>query len=148
MPEVKRRRISKEQLIEWQVEISDRHRLWGYDLPAFDLDFMMIEYDLCKCVAIIEYKNEHADPFNSDSANCRAMIHLSRHREGDLPAFCVRYASDFSWFEVTALNQAGEAWFSPPATISEGEYRNFLYRIRRRNPPVVPFDGSKPVTHR
>ena len=38
--------------------LSLRHKKWGYDLPALDMDFLMIEYDHGIPVALIEYKLE------------------------------------------------------------------------------------------
>ena len=40
----------------WRDEaLSKRHRDWGWDCPAIDIDFLMIEYDKGKSVALVEY---------------------------------------------------------------------------------------------
>jgi hypothetical protein len=36
--------------------ISDKHRSWGYDLPASDIDFMLLEYDNMKPITLVEHK--------------------------------------------------------------------------------------------
>ena len=42
----------------WRDEkISLRHRMWGFDCPAVDVDFVMVEFDRARVVAIVEYKN-------------------------------------------------------------------------------------------
>ena len=48
-----RQREAKEWRDEW---ISERHRTWGYELPATDIDFMLLEYSGSKPIALIEYK--------------------------------------------------------------------------------------------
>jgi len=37
------------------LELSKRHRQWGWDCPGIDLDFLFLEYDRGKAVAIVEY---------------------------------------------------------------------------------------------
>jgi hypothetical protein len=38
----------------WRDEaISQRHRLWGFNCPAVDIDFLMIEYDQGKPAACV-----------------------------------------------------------------------------------------------
>ena len=53
----------------WRDErISQRHRLWGVECQAIDLDFLLVEYrseyDDIRPVAIIEYKHECAPSQN------------------------------------------------------------------------------------
>ena len=41
----------------WRDEaISLRHRLWGWDCPCVDIDFLLIEFDKSLPVALVEYK--------------------------------------------------------------------------------------------
>ncbi len=37
-------------------QISNRHRLWGWDCPGADLDFVMVEFDKGLPKALVEYK--------------------------------------------------------------------------------------------
>jgi hypothetical protein len=47
-PEVKKERSG------WRdLELSGRHRRWGWDCPAVDLDFLFLEYDKGKAVALV-----------------------------------------------------------------------------------------------
>ena len=83
-------------------ELSKRHRTWGKEFSAFDLDFIMVEYSYKKPCALVEYKNEHATEQSIKQAN-----HATLKELGDLarlPVFCVRYASDFSWWKVIPMN--------------------------------------------
>lgn len=123
-PAVKRERTGKRDLA-----LNDRHRLWGWNVPAEDLDF--VEYDNKKAVALVEYKKENAPPVPRTDVNLLVLCDLA-DRAG-LPAFVVRYAFDFSWWTVRALNGiAMEIVPKPMLKISEKEYVDFLYKIRGR----------------
>lgn len=39
------------------MELSGRHRIWGFNCPAVDLDFLMVEYNLGIAIAVVEYKH-------------------------------------------------------------------------------------------
>lgn len=120
----------------WRDEtISRRHRDWGYDCPALDLDWLVIEYDAAIPVALVEYKNENARMASTKEANYRALIKL-----GDmsgLPVFAVRYASDLSWFRVTALNCVARGKVPDRSQkMTELEYVTLLYKLRDRELPI------------
>jgi len=129
MPEVRRERQG------WRDEaISARHRSWGWNCPALDIDFLMLEYDDGKASAIVEYKNEHAARQQSGHASYRALCDLGN--KANLPVFGVRYASDFSWWRVTALNaEAGKYLKENPTEMSETEWVKLLYATRQRGLP-------------
>ena len=79
----------------WRDErISLRHRQWGDDCPAMDLDFLMLEYDRGKAVAVVEYKHERAAPLRTGHPSLRALTDLG-DRAG-LPVFVTRYSDDFT----------------------------------------------------
>ena len=110
-------------------EISERHRAWGWNCPALDVDFLMLEYDNGKASAIVEYKNEHAMPQRSAHPSYRALTDLG-NRSG-LPVFAVRYASDFTWWRVYALNaEAGKYLNANPTLMSEADWVSLLYETR------------------
>jgi len=75
-------------------EISARHRMWGYDCPALDLDFLMLEYDQGKAAALVEFKNEKAMPIRMGHPSIRALIGLAD--AANIPLFLVRYDSHFA----------------------------------------------------
>ena len=72
--------------------ISEKHRRWGYNVPAVDIDFLLIEYDQAKAQALIEYR--HANGTIRQDTSIKAITDLA-NRAG-LPFFIVqyRYATD------------------------------------------------------
>ena len=97
MPEVRQERTG------WRDEgLSQRHRHWGWDCPAVDIDFLMLEYDNGKASALVEYKNEHAKPQYVSHPTYQAMINLG-DRAG-IPVIACRYSDDFSKWRVVPLN--------------------------------------------
>lgn len=119
----------------WRDEaLSRRHREWGYDVPAADLDFVLVEYDAEEPKAIIEYKHEAAPVFVSGSSGLRVLAKL-----GDLaglPAYLVRYDTELAYFNVRGLNERGRAFCPQADWISERAYVTFLYALRGR--PLPP----------
>lgn len=121
--------LVKQERTAWRDEaISRRHRTWGWDCPCIDIDFLLIEYTHNEPIALIEYKNEHAQNINFNSSGYKTLKRLADM--AGLPAFNVRYADDFSWFEVVALNAAGVKWVQSYQAMTEAEYVAFLYKLR------------------
>lgn len=126
--EVKRERTG------WRdMELSERHRRWGWDCPAVDLDALFLEYDMGQPVAIVEYKNENARTQWASHPTYQALINLGN--KAGIPVFGVRYATDFSWWRVVALNENARFWLPEVSTMSEYEWVTFLYLIRGREMP-------------
>lgn len=120
----------KDERTGWRdSKLSERHRTWGVNCPAVDIDLLMLEYNKGKASAIVEYKNEHAQEQRQDHPSYRALKDLADR--ANLPAFAVRYADDFSWWRVVALN-ARACDFMPanPAVMDETEWRETLWRTR------------------
>jgi len=125
----------REERTGWRNErISRKHREWGWDCPAIDIDFLMLEYDVGKAVALVEYKQENASQPQFTHPSYRALKDLS-DRAG-IPAFVVRYADDFSWWHATALNSLGEKWLPEPKKMTEKEWVALLYQLRGRHRSV------------
>jgi hypothetical protein len=115
----------------WRDEaLSLRHREWGWDCPALDLDFILIEYDTGEPVARVEYKHEAARPVNVTHPSYRALAILGER--ADLPVFLVRYAGDFSWWDVQALNTVAALILPEPRHVAETQYIRFLHWLRGR----------------
>lgn len=114
-------------------EISKRHRLWGWDCPAIDIDFLVIEYDCGKAVALVEYKHENAKPQLPSHPSYRALVDLG-NRAG-IPVFAVRYADDFSWWQVVPLNPMARTWIPERQVMTEADWVGLLYRMRGRQAP-------------
>lgn len=123
MPEVKSERSN------WRDEgLSARHRLWGWDCPAIDIDFLMLEYDQGLPIALIEYKNEGAVGQNYNHPSYRAIIELGNRAH--IPVFIVWYRSDFSQWHIAGLNVIGKRYHPEGTFMSEVEYVAFLYKLR------------------
>lgn len=121
------------------MELSERHRQWGWDCPAVDLDFLFLEYDRGKAVALVEYKHEFAQPQYPTHPTYQAMIDLG-NRAG-VPVFGVRYARDFSWWRVTPLNPVAKERLPRQREMSEKEWVSFLYQLRGYELPEEVFDS-------
>lgn len=120
----------RQERTNWRDEkISERHRQWGFDCPAVDIDLLMIEYHLAKPVALTEYKLYRAKTPNIADANYRALIALCEL--ASLPFFVVFYWPDIWAFRVFPINaKAKEHFRSPYQDCSEKTYVATLYRIR------------------
>lgn len=118
----------------WRDEgISQRHRKWGFDCPAVDLDFLLLEYDNGEPVAIIEYKQEHAATQWASHPSYRAIISLGT--SAAVAVFAVRYSSDYLLYRVTPLNPKASQFMSGSHKLSEPEFVALLYQLRGREMP-------------
>lgn len=121
------------------LKLSERHRRWGWDCPAVDLDFLFLEYDKGKAVALVEYKHELAPPQYASHPSYQAMIDLGNR--ADLPVFACRYAADFSWWRVVPLNQKAKELLPTIKEMTETEWVTLLYRLRGYEPPKGLLEG-------
>lgn len=121
--------------------LSERHRQWGWDCPAVDLDFLFLEYDRGKATALVEYKHERAQPQLASHPTYQALIDLGT-RAG-IPVFAVRYADDYSWWRVVPLNAAAREWVPERCEMTEREYISMLYRVRGYEAPERLFEDAK-----
>ena len=120
----------------WRDEqISLRHRQWGFDVPALDLDFLLLEYDRGKACALVEYKHELAAPLRRGHPSISALADLATR--ATVPAFIVRYAMDFSWYYAIPLNDQAKALLPESRRMSEKEWMGLLYRMRGRESPDI-----------
>lgn len=128
MPAVKTERTG------WRDQsLSARHRLWGYDCPAVDIDFLLVEYNAGKVCGLVEYKNEHANIGNTSGKTFQALIDLGDRAK--CPVFVCWYADDFSWFAVKPMNRAAKRIMPHNYRLSERQYVSFLYHLRGLEAP-------------
>ena len=113
--------------------LSERHRSWGWNCPALDLDFVMLEYDNGRPTAIVEYKNEHAQPQYPSHASYRALVDMGN--KAGIPVFGCRYADDFSWFRVAPLNKEAGKYVQGRTKMDEAKWVETLYKTRGRELP-------------
>lgn len=127
--------MSAEERSGWRDQrLSGQHRKWGFDCPAVDIDFLLIEYDLSEPMALIDYKHEqNADWPPTRDANARAFARLGD--KAKVPAFYCRYAADLTWYEPVPMNDMGLVWVPEPVRLTEMQWVELLYRMRAR---VVP----------
>jgi hypothetical protein len=119
----------------WRDEgLSQRHRTWGWDCPAVDIDWLVLEFDTGRAIAIVEYKNENAKICHASHPSYQALIDLGNR--ASLPVFACRYASDFSWFRPTPLNKVAHDFLPEVADMKEQEWVAFIYRLRGREMPA------------
>lgn len=135
------REVKPERTGFCDLALSARHRKWGWDCPAVDLDFLFLEYDRGKAVAIVEYKHERAAPQYASHPTYQAMIDLGT-RAG-VPVFACRYADDFSLWRAIPLNDIATNWLPEPKSMTEREWVTFLYLLRGYRPEESLFQGNR-----
>jgi hypothetical protein len=123
--------------------LSLRHRKWGWDCPAVDLDFLFLEYDRGKATALVEYKHEMAAPQVATHPTYQALIDLGT-RAG-IPVIAVRYAADFSWWRAVPLNAEARKWLPERREMTEREWITLLYHIRGYEVPAELFEYERVV---
>jgi len=131
--------VKKERTGWRDLSLSQRHRRWGWDCPAVDLDFLFLEYDRGRAVALVEYKHELAAPQFASHPTYQAMIDLG-NRAG-VPVFACRYKDDFSEWQVTPLNEIAKTFCRERKNMTESEWVTFLYRLRGYDIPAGVIAG-------
>jgi hypothetical protein len=113
-------------------EISKRHREWGFNCPAVDLDFLVVEYNFGKPVALIEYKHNKAAPPILKHATYSALSALADgYTDGPLPFVVAFYWPGVWAFRITPVNKAAFDAFQDGEMLSEYEFVRRLYKLRR-----------------
>lgn len=115
-------------------ELSNRHGAWGFNCPAVDLDFVMMEYNHGKPCALVEYKHKNAKPIDPKHATYRALIALADgYSCGPLPCFVAIY-DPVDWsFIVIPLNEKAKSHYSHCAGIklTERRFVKSLHLLRK-----------------
>ena len=123
--------VVRQERTGWRDQaLSLRHRDWGLNCPAVDIDFLMLEYDHGLPVALVEYKHEDFDIGAMSDATWNAFRVLCENSK--IPLYRVVYAKDLSWYEVEPMNDIAAAITAEIITLSEHDYVALLYRIRNR----------------
>lgn len=108
-------------------EISGRHRRWGFNCPAVDLDFVMVEYNLAKPVALVDYKLNRAARPNLKHPTYQALAWLAE--QASIPFFLAWYWLP-SWAVRVEPVTARAITLFPERDFSEVEYVTRLYELR------------------
>lgn len=107
----------------------DWHRSLGVSYPMCDIDVLLVEFDMCRPVGILELKSSYWIP-NLDGHCIRTLRALGDM--ANLPVFCVRCSRDHQSFTVYPLNRLGTAIISKPTVMDRhGSYEAFLHELRR-----------------
>lgn len=126
--------MSKIERTGWRDEgLSLRHRQWGVDCPAVDIDFLLLEYDKGLPMAIIEYKMQQSKESSFEHPSYKALRVLCD--KSAMPFFICRYSFDYSTMEVIPVNEYAKKWLNQKTTMSEKDYVTMLYSIRQRKAP-------------
>lgn len=130
------REVSRERTGWRDQQISERHRLYGWDCPGVDLDFLMLEFDTGKPSALVEYKAVGAAFPNLKHPSYCALRSLAD--SSNIPLLVVFYDSSRWLYRVTPANRRALNFAAWPYTrwLSEREYVSLLYRIRGRAVPA------------
>lgn len=114
----------------WRDEaISQRHRAWGVNCPAVDLDLVLVEFNLGLPVALVEYKHSTTPEPNLLHPSYRALRVLAER--ASLPFFVAHYWPKFWAFRVHPVNKLAAEHFTDGVQLSEREFVRRLYRLRR-----------------
>lgn len=119
----------------WRCEkISARHREWGYNCPAVDLDFVVAEYNYGKPVALVEYKEQSARDPKLTHPTYKALTALADgYVDGPLPFMVAYYNTEYWWFRVVPVNERARKYYAKVAGqyIPEQRFVRSLYRLRK-----------------
>lgn len=123
--------MTAEERTGWRDEaLSRRHRKWGLNCPAEDIDFILIEYDNATPVAIVEYKHWQAKPVDLNEANYKALRRMADKCE--LPLIVAKYWPDTWAFRVQPVNDLAKRIYHDNVGLTEQRYVESLYFIRGR----------------
>lgn len=110
-------------------EISLRHRAWGANCPAVDLDFLVVEYNVGKPCLLVEYKHYTAKKPNLKHPTYRALSELASN--SNIPFILAIYWPECWAFKVKPVNVEARQHYDDWQFMSERQFVNSLYRIRR-----------------
>jgi hypothetical protein len=116
------------------LAMSLRHRAYGFDCPAVDIDFLMLEYDTGKPIAFIEHKKENAEIPEFGHPSFRAITYISDIV--GIPFFLVVYRENFTEFMVRPINARAAHILPELVFLTEIKYVKFLYSLRNRPVPA------------
>lgn len=121
--------MSAHERTGWRDEsLSRRHRAWGFNCPAVDLDFLMVEYNLGAPVALVEYKDRRARQPDLKHPTYRAINELADLAQ--LP-FLIAFYWPESWaFRVHPVNAIARESYEDAMLLTERRFVKSLYYLR------------------
>ena len=131
--------MASEEILGWRDQgVSERHRMYGFDCPAVDLDFVVVEYDTGMPNGLVDLKFScHA--LNTDHPSHRAVAWLASGR--GLPYFVAEYHVDSWTYKLWPINPEADEFLDqhgvhPEQRVSEFQYVTLLYALRGK--PLPP----------
>lgn len=115
-------------------DLSERHGHWGFNCPAVDLDFVMMEYNHGKPCALVEYKHKNARQPDPSHATYKALVDLAdNYAPGPLPCFIATYDRETWSFTVLPLNQRAKDYYAKfiGKTMTEQQFVKSLHLLRK-----------------
>ena len=128
-------KVRPERTMWRDAALSLRHREWGFNCPAVDIDFIMAEFDHSAPVALVEYKHCTAAPVDPQSPSMQALRLLAdNYSPGALPFIVAFYDPDQWSFKVTPMNKKAEAHYRHclGEVLSERRFVKSLYAMRSK----------------
>ncbi len=116
------------------AELSKRHGSWGFNCPAVDLDFVMLEYNHGAPSALVEYKHINAQVVDTNHATYKALVALANgYKNGPLPCFIARYNPEDWSFQVIPLNEKAEKHYKhcKNEKLTEKRFVKSLHLLRK-----------------
>jgi len=119
---------------QWRDQkLSERHRKWGFNCPAIDIDFLMIEFHVGEPIAIVDYKRYTGSIKNLNQKSINAISTLANN--SNIPFFVVFYWDDIWAFQITAINNIAknilqQHKIDKNKILTEQQYVSFLYKLR------------------
>jgi hypothetical protein len=117
---------------DWDNQaLSNRHRDWGYDCPAVDLDFIVVNKG--KIAALVEYKHNDSSALPSKFKHHPTGITLSSLAKEfglKIPLLFCYYNDDYSRFTLYPISNSSlehEPYFG--RKLSQKEYFEFLKKL-------------------
>lgn len=131
------------------ADFSDRHhKVYGYDCPAVDVDFLLCEYDRGQPYGLVDYKYAHRQEPNRTHPNFKALENLGDRAK--IATFIAVYHRPQFWFRIWPVNSRSWAIFRKDNLIlTEREYVERLYFLRNRELPgevAAKLNDWKPST--
>src|SRR5262245_54673067 len=117
-------------------DLSQWHRTLGFDFPAVDIDFLLLEYDSGFPCALVEYKQLHGKPIVKSHPSFQALRSLCEPAK--IPFFVVRYKLDEreKTFIVYPMNTYAWAHCADTRRImGETEFVRLLGKLRDKKVP-------------
>ncbi len=119
--------IPKERSGFRDEKLSKRHRMYGWDCGAQDIDF--IEYHHFIPKALIEHKHERSRIQDQDPNSCQCKVLANLGDMSRLPAFLAIYNDKFE-YDVCPLNDLARKTLKDWTHLPEQRYVAFLYYLR------------------